>query len=43
MKNFNFDRIFGNSNNSKAANKASQKRKGRNARIEELEGREMLI
>jgi len=42
MKNFNFDRIFGNSNNSKSASKASQKRKGRSARIEELEGREML-
>ena len=42
MKNFNFTRLF--DNNSKATNKAKQEKRkyGRIARIEELEGREML-
>ena len=42
MNNSIFSRIFGNSNQSKAAAKASKKRRGRQCRIEELESREML-
>ena len=43
MKNFDFDRIFGNNSNSKSASKASKKRRGRQARIEELEGSDLFI
>ena len=44
MKNFDFRRIFGNSNDSNSASKkrVKKQRRGRTCRIEELEGREML-